>query len=159
MHSSMPWVVLTLPWRRDVAPPCDGRLIADRSGNLYGTTQIGGASGKGAVFKLTGTGFVPGTPFAAVGAKLVIQFGKTLNHDFFEMGSSFTLGSASRLTPPPVYLSVRANVRNVPPLFAPARVILGPARRRPVRQVAVFRHPPAHWARLVVLIPWEAVGG
>ena len=23
----------------------------------------------------------------------------------------------------------------------------------------VFRHPPAHRARLVVLIPWEAVGG
>jgi hypothetical protein len=55
-------------------------------------------------------------------------------------------------------LSVRANVRNVPPLFPLARVILEPARRRPVRQVVVFRHPPAHRARLVVLIPWEAVG-
>ena len=47
------------------------------------------------MFELTGTGFVPGTPFAAFGAKLVIQFGKTPDQDFFEMGSSFTLGSAS----------------------------------------------------------------
>jgi hypothetical protein len=47
------------------------------------------------VFKLTGTGFTTGTPFAAFGAKLVIQFGKTPNQDFFEMESSFTLGSAS----------------------------------------------------------------
>jgi uncharacterized repeat protein (TIGR03803 family) len=39
-------------------------LIADRAGNLYGatfntTSFPGGASGNGAVFKLTGTGFVP----------------------------------------------------------------------------------------------------
>jgi hypothetical protein len=40
-------------------------------------------------------GVRPGDPLAAFGAKLVIQFGKTPNHDFFEMGSSFTLGSAS----------------------------------------------------------------
>src|ERR1700756_5147427 len=36
----------------------DGRfpqagLIADRSGNLYGTTQFGGATGNGVVFKIT----------------------------------------------------------------------------------------------------------
>ena len=35
-----------------------GGLIADRAGNLYGTTG-GGAAGKGVVFKLSGTGFVP----------------------------------------------------------------------------------------------------
>ena len=34
-------------------------LIADRAGNLYGTRVNGGASGKGVVFKLSGTGFVP----------------------------------------------------------------------------------------------------
>ena len=34
-------------------------LLADRAGNLYGTTTYCGASGKGMVFKLTGTGFVP----------------------------------------------------------------------------------------------------
>src|SRR6202011_4311643 len=81
------------------------------------------------------------------------------------------LKGSSRPAPPPVHpaelrfqddearLSVRANVRNVPPLFPLARVILEPARRRPVRHVVVFRHPPAHRARFVVLIPWEAVGG
>ena len=39
-------------------------LIADSSGSLYGTTEAGGASGSGTVFKLTGTGFVvfAGTP-------------------------------------------------------------------------------------------------
>ena len=36
-----------------------GGLIADSSGNLYGTTNGGGASGLGTVFKLSGTGFVP----------------------------------------------------------------------------------------------------
>ena len=37
----------------------DGGLIADRAGNLYGTTANGGAAGNGVVFKLSGTGFVP----------------------------------------------------------------------------------------------------
>ncbi len=35
-----------------------GGLIADRSGNLYGTTSSGGALDDGVVFKLAGTGFV-----------------------------------------------------------------------------------------------------
>src|SRR4029077_17902050 len=75
--------------------------------------------------------------------------------------------NTSRLAPPPVHpaelrfqqdearLSVRANVRNVPPLFPLAGVILEPARRRPVRQEVVFSHPPGHPAPLVVSIPWE----
>jgi hypothetical protein len=46
--------------------PSDGAgpeagLIADRAGNLYGTTAGGGASFNGVVFKLAGTGFVTGT--------------------------------------------------------------------------------------------------
>jgi uncharacterized repeat protein (TIGR03803 family) len=43
----------------DGADPEAG-LIADRAGNLYGTTENGGASNIGVVFKLSGTGFVPG---------------------------------------------------------------------------------------------------
>jgi YVTN family beta-propeller protein/uncharacterized repeat protein (TIGR03803 family) len=50
----------------DGAIPAGGPLIADSSGNLYGTTQYGGAAGGdssgaccGVVFKLTGTGFAP----------------------------------------------------------------------------------------------------
>ena len=42
----------------DGADPRAG-LIADRAGNLYGTTLGGGASGNGVVFELTGTGFIP----------------------------------------------------------------------------------------------------
>jgi uncharacterized repeat protein (TIGR03803 family) len=37
-------------------------LLADSKGNLYGTARGGGASGKGVVFELTGTGFVPPNP-------------------------------------------------------------------------------------------------
>jgi uncharacterized repeat protein (TIGR03803 family) len=70
-------------------------LIVDSSGNLYGTTEEGGASGNGTVFELTGTGFVPAIPFSAFSPKLTIQFGTTPNHDSFEIQSSFTLGSAS----------------------------------------------------------------
>ena len=43
----------------DGASPVAG-LIADEAGNLYGTTYSGGAVGSGTVYRLTGTGFVPG---------------------------------------------------------------------------------------------------
>jgi uncharacterized repeat protein (TIGR03803 family) len=36
-----------------------GALYADASGNLYGTTPQGGASGDGTVFEITNSGFVP----------------------------------------------------------------------------------------------------
>jgi uncharacterized repeat protein (TIGR03803 family) len=37
-------------------------LIADADGNLYGTTENGGANNAGTVFELTGTGFVTSAP-------------------------------------------------------------------------------------------------
>ena len=37
-------------------------LIADAAGNLFGTTEFGGASSLGTVFEIGGSGFVP--PFA-----------------------------------------------------------------------------------------------
>jgi len=37
-----------------------GSLIADANGNLFGTTEEGGAFGFGTVFEVTGSGFVPG---------------------------------------------------------------------------------------------------
>jgi uncharacterized repeat protein (TIGR03803 family) len=51
--------VVTLATFNDTngANPC-GDLIADGAGNLYGVTGAGGASGKGTVFELSGTGFV-----------------------------------------------------------------------------------------------------
>jgi uncharacterized repeat protein (TIGR03803 family) len=39
------------------AYPCSG-LIADANGDLFGTTEQGGASGDGTVFEITGSGFV-----------------------------------------------------------------------------------------------------
>ena len=39
-----------------------GNLIADASGNLYGTTGYGGSTGYGTVFELTGTGFTVPEP-------------------------------------------------------------------------------------------------
>ena len=47
------------------------------------------------MFELTGTGFVPGTPFAAFGAKLAIDFGISPNPDAFELLSEFTLGQSN----------------------------------------------------------------
>lgn len=46
----------------DGAIPYSG-LIADASGNLFGATLAGGASGDGAVYEITGSGFVPPTRF------------------------------------------------------------------------------------------------
>ena len=40
----------------DGVTPGFGRLIGDSAGNLYGTTQAGGASGAGIVYKLDKTG-------------------------------------------------------------------------------------------------------
>ena len=42
----------------------DAGLIADANGNLFGTTQGGGASAFGTVFELSGSGFVPPAQFA-----------------------------------------------------------------------------------------------
>jgi uncharacterized repeat protein (TIGR03803 family) len=39
-------------------------LIADANGNLFGTTYYGGANGRGSVFEVTGSGFVPPRVFA-----------------------------------------------------------------------------------------------
>jgi uncharacterized repeat protein (TIGR03803 family) len=46
----------------DGSDPEQAALIADSTGNLYGTTKFGGASGNGVVFKLAGTGFVTAIP-------------------------------------------------------------------------------------------------
>lgn len=88
-------------------------LIADSSGNLYGTTQSGGSSGYGTVFKLTGTGFVTGTtPFGAFSSQLVIA-----SHSYFELLSNVTLGNgAAYLDPPsePIAVQVGAYSATIP---------------------------------------------
>ena len=38
----------------------DAGLIADAAGNLYGTTEWGGAASRGTLFEITGSGFAVG---------------------------------------------------------------------------------------------------
>lgn len=83
------------------------------------------------MFKLTGTGFVPATPFAAFNGQLGIQFGKKPNTDAFELLSEFTLGHTSNgINPPPeaVTLTVGTFTTTIPP---------GPT----VKQMAAGREP------------------
>jgi uncharacterized repeat protein (TIGR03803 family) len=93
-------------------------LISDAAGDLFGTTEFGGANGYGTVFELTGTGFVPAIPFAAFSSQLGIQFGKKPNTGAFELLSEFTLGQSSNgINPPaePVTLTVGTFTTTIPP--------------------------------------------
>jgi uncharacterized repeat protein (TIGR03803 family) len=76
-------------------------LIADASGNLFGTTAAGGAHNAGTVYELTGTGFATSTPFAAFKAKLAIDLDEKPNHDVFRLRSEFILGKTSNGIDPP----------------------------------------------------------
>jgi uncharacterized repeat protein (TIGR03803 family) len=96
-----------------------GGLISDAAGNLFGTTSGTGNGGDvyGTVFELTGTGFVPATPFAAFSGQLGIQFGKKPNTGAFELLSEFTLGQSSKgINPPaePVTLTVGKFATTIP---------------------------------------------
>jgi uncharacterized repeat protein (TIGR03803 family) len=107
----------------DGADPTAG-LIADSSGNLYGTTGFGGGSitcagqapgfvppGCGVVFKLTGTGFVAPAPILAFRATLEIE------HNSYEINASFTLSSTASIDPltQPVTLSIGPFTTTLPP--------------------------------------------
>ncbi len=83
----------------------EGGLIADSSGNLYGTTAIGGASGNGVVFKLSASGTEPvlyslkggsdgGTPVAG----LIADSGGNLYGTTFAGGASNS-GVVFKLSP------------------------------------------------------------
>lgn len=56
----------------------EGTLMADADGNLYGTTQGGGAFGGGTVFKLAGTGFVVAPPVPEPGSWALLLAGLAL---------------------------------------------------------------------------------
>jgi hypothetical protein len=58
----------SLPNCADGAFP-QASLIADASGNLFGTTNSGGANGGGTVFEITGSGFVVTPVFAGTPGK------------------------------------------------------------------------------------------
>ncbi len=99
--------------------PSDGAnpitdLIADSSGNLYGTTGGGGGADSGTVFKLTGTGFVTTPPCSSRDATLTnlhfITTGGLVTEVTFDFSSPRTMSSIKRnsstnissLTPPSI---------------------------------------------------------
>jgi len=61
-YASTPTVLVSFDGTNGVAP--EAGLIADASGNLFGTTSGGGANNSGTVFEITGSGFLvlAGTP-------------------------------------------------------------------------------------------------
>ena len=54
------------------ATPYMSNLIADANGNLFGTTEYGGASGQGTIFELAQTGYVSAAPEPASLALLAL---------------------------------------------------------------------------------------
>jgi len=86
----------------DGANPLHGSLIEDKAGNLYGTTQYGGSSGYGTVFKLTKSGtesvlysFTGGAdgaePYGGVLLSGNTLYGTALSHGSFGWGVVFEL--------------------------------------------------------------------
>ena len=64
-----------------------GGLLADASGNLFGTTATGGTSGAGTVFEVSSSGFVPAVPPPVIGGTAASQAG-----DRHDAGQSFLQG-------------------------------------------------------------------
>ncbi len=60
IYATTPTIVASFPASGARRP--SGYLYADRSGNLFGTTAIGGPVFGGSVFEITGSGFVPIVP-------------------------------------------------------------------------------------------------
>ncbi len=90
-YSSTPTTLINFNGTNGAAPT--GGLIADTSGNLFGTTTNGGASGVGTVFELTGSGFVPLlTPFASFQADLAITIKQPYG---YALVAAFTTSSAN----------------------------------------------------------------
>jgi uncharacterized repeat protein (TIGR03803 family) len=92
----------------DGASPSAG-LVMDPWGNLYGTTQSGGSSGNGTVFKLDMS-----VPFSAFSAKLDIRSGHPPG---FQLKANFTQGAGAEAIDPvtqPVKLIVGTYTVTIP---------------------------------------------
>jgi uncharacterized repeat protein (TIGR03803 family) len=66
-YASAPTVLVSFNGTNGANPYA--RLIADATGNLFGTTFNGGAYGDGTVFEITGSGFVVPVTFAGTPGK------------------------------------------------------------------------------------------
>jgi uncharacterized repeat protein (TIGR03803 family) len=88
-------------------------LVLDAAGNLYGTTQIGGSSNSGTIFKLDPSGhftvlhsFAGGMDGSAPSAGLVVDgagniYGATPSGGLYGFGTVFKLASAADIGPVP----------------------------------------------------------
>jgi uncharacterized repeat protein (TIGR03803 family) len=63
-YDSTPTILISLNKAAGTGASPEAGLIADRAGNLFGTTFAGGASNDGTVFEVTGSGFMPSFVFA-----------------------------------------------------------------------------------------------
>jgi uncharacterized repeat protein (TIGR03803 family) len=92
-------------------------LIADRSGNLYGTA-VGAALNRGVVFELTGTGFFPPPIlFSNFTGRLEIDLDPNPTDDAFLLLSEVVLGAGSDgINPPaePVILKIGSFTAQIP---------------------------------------------
>jgi uncharacterized repeat protein (TIGR03803 family) len=83
----------------DGANPVAG-LIADASGNLYGTTYQGGPASVGTIFELSGSGFVTSTPLASFQAQLAISiqqpYGYALAAEFTTSANNTAINPATQ---------------------------------------------------------------
>jgi autotransporter passenger strand-loop-strand repeat protein/uncharacterized repeat protein (TIGR03803 family) len=67
-----------------------GTLFADAAGDLFGTTEQGGANGEGTVFEVTGTGYDVGQP-------TVVSSGQSLNISAGQTGNGVVVLNGGRL--------------------------------------------------------------
>jgi uncharacterized repeat protein (TIGR03803 family) len=72
-------------------------LVLDAAGNLYGTTQLGGSSGKGVVFKLGG-GVAPDFSLAAASVTVSVNSGGKATDNITIAPQNGSFGNAIQLT-------------------------------------------------------------
>jgi uncharacterized repeat protein (TIGR03803 family) len=77
-YASTPTILISFNYANGSSP--GGSLIADAKGDLFGTTELGGAAGGGTVFEITNSGFVIATP-TVVADRTGVQVGATVTAD------------------------------------------------------------------------------
>ncbi len=85
-YAGTPTILYSFQLANGVVPVAG--LIADAAGDLFGTTQAGGATNKGTVFELSGSGFVPffaGTP-GKIGC--IVKSTRTLIEDYHGLNNA-----------------------------------------------------------------------
>ncbi len=82
-------------------------LVADASGNLYGTTQTGGTNNTGTVFEITGSGFATTPTIVPIISNLLWQNTSTGKASIWEMDATTKIGGgAVASNPGPAWTAV-----------------------------------------------------